>query len=177
MVPEKCSGESISVTTVQICCELPLFEFLHIEHLCFLEYQTVFKFCNSVLRDDLLWNIRASHVIQGINNALELPHTPPPKPLLWKFAGHPLLAQTQEDSEAVNRLYAICDDLHCGEHGLHLDPRSRPAVFSLIGSSADAKNNETEALQHPQFGMLPDQNGEMAIASLVCDPGLRRYIF
>lgn len=76
----------------------------------------------------------------------------------------------------MSKLYAICDDLHCGQHGFHLDRQSRPAVFDLIGSSADAKNNEVEALQPAQFGMLPEHNGEIAVASLLCDPNLRRYI-
>jgi hypothetical protein len=58
---------------------------------------------------------------------------PPPKPLLWKRGGRPLLPRSLELSSTYSQLLLLCDASRAGAAGFLADHRGQPAALAAAG--------------------------------------------
>ncbi|GMH33343.1 hypothetical protein BSKO_01177 [Bryopsis sp. KO-2023] len=117
--------------------------------------------------------------VEGTNTALELPHERPAKPLLWEFSGHPDLPRSKDHSDALLKLYSICEELVLGPSGFAVDRSGKARVLAAAGVVPDNQEEEAEnaMIVDGECGDGSDRaSGECIAAALTCDRSLRRSL-
>ncbi|KAL4440107.1 hypothetical protein ABPG75_003108 [Micractinium tetrahymenae] len=97
----------------------------------------------------------------------------PPKPLLWKHGGRPLLPCTLPLSEAYCALLGLCDAVMVGASGFTADHRGQPAALAAAGIQLPLLEMDGSAAEASLGAEERALVAAAAAAEVAADPALR----